>query len=153
MPFILFGLAVFLFVYLELSLLIWLGSAIGVLGLILLLLLSSMVGVGLIRTRGWYAGISISQQLKRGELPTQSLLKSGLWIAAGILFVIPGLLTDILAIFLLLPITSLWIEKLVRHKFQFFSIKSTQQSRTFQQGESEVFEAEFERQEDRKNLP
>jgi len=38
MPFIIFLFAVFLFIYVELSLLVWLGSQLGILMLILLLI-------------------------------------------------------------------------------------------------------------------
>lgn len=54
--------------------------------------------------------IKCTKQLSQGEIPTRALLKSGIWIVAGILFFIPGFLTDLIALFLLIPITSLWIE-------------------------------------------
>ena len=85
------------------------GSNIGVLSLILLLILSSLFGLFMIRARGWYILLNLQKQLFQGEIPTRALLKSGIWIVAGILFFIPGFLTDLIALFLLIPITSLWI--------------------------------------------
>ncbi|MGC6377511.1 FxsA family protein [Bisgaard Taxon 45] len=150
MPLVLFLFIAFLFVYAELSLLVWVGSTIGILSLILLLILSSLFGLFMIRARGWYTLLNVQKQLSQGEIPARALLKSGIWIVAGILFFIPGFLTDLIALFLLIPITSLWIEKLitnkihvVRHRF-FRHRHKTSTGQT----ESEVFEAEYEKQVD-----
>ncbi|MGC6406340.1 FxsA family protein [Bisgaard Taxon 45] len=150
MPLILFLLIAFLFVYTELSLLVWVGSNIGILSLILLLILSSLFGLFMIRARGWYTLLNVQKQLSQGEIPARALLKSGIWIVAGILFFIPGFLTDLIALFLLIPITSLWIEKLITNKIHVVRSRFFRYSQKTQQGqaESEVFEAEYEKQVD-----
>ena len=74
MPFIAFLFAVFLFIYVELSLLVWVGSHLGILMLILLLIGSSLLGITLIRVRGWYSLTRVKQQLTQGQLPTDALL-------------------------------------------------------------------------------
>ncbi|HII3798926.1 TPA: FxsA family protein [Pasteurella multocida] len=150
MPLVLFLFIAFLFIYTELSLLVWIGSNIGVLSLILLLILSSLFGLFMIRARGWYTLLNVQKQLSQGEIPTRALLKSGIWIVAGILFFIPGFLTDLIALFLLIPITSLWIEKLITNKIhivrsRFFCYS---QKANHSQSEGEVFEAEYEKQVD-----
>ena len=73
MPFIAFLFAVFLFIYVELSLLVWVGSHLGILMLILLLIGSSLLGITLMRVRGWYSLTRIKQQLTQGQLPTDAL--------------------------------------------------------------------------------
>lgn len=80
MPVIIFFLAAFLFVYLEFSLLFWLGEQISIFGLLVVLLMSSLLGLFMIRARGWYTLLNVQKQLSQGEIPTQSLLKSGIWI-------------------------------------------------------------------------
>ncbi|MFK3619411.1 FxsA family protein [Pasteurella multocida] len=150
MPLVLFLFIAFLFIYTELSILVWIGSNIGVLALILLLILSSLFGLFMIRARGWYTLLNVQKQLSQGEIPTRALLKSGIWIVAGILFFIPGFLTDLIALFLLIPITSLWIEKLITNKIhivrsRFFHYS---QKANHSQSEGEVFEAEYEKQVD-----
>ena len=77
MPFIAFLFAVFLFIYVELSLLVWVGSHLGILMLILLLIGSSLLGITLMRVRGWYSLTRIKQQLTQGQLPTDALF----WLA------------------------------------------------------------------------
>ena len=86
MPFIIFLFAVFLFIYVELSLLVWLGSQLGILMLILLLIGSSLLGIAIIRARGWYSLTRVKQQLTQGELPTDTIFSSLRWLVAGMLF-------------------------------------------------------------------
>ena len=106
MPFIIFIFAAFLFIYVELSLLVWVGSQLGIIMLILLLIGSSMLGIVLIRARGWFMLTNTRKQLAQGEIPTETLFKSAIWFIAGVLFVIPGFVTDILACILLSPLGS-----------------------------------------------
>ncbi|MDY0501334.1 membrane protein FxsA [Pasteurella multocida] len=150
MPLVLFLFIAFLFIYTELSLLVWIGSNIGVLSLILLLILSSLFGLFMIRARGWYTLLNVQKQLSQGEIPTRALLKSGIWIVAAILFFIPGFLTDLIALFLLIPITSLWIEKLITNKIHIVRSRFFRYSQkaNHSQSEGEVFEAEYEKQVD-----
>ncbi|HDR1063258.1 TPA: membrane protein FxsA [Pasteurella multocida] len=150
MPLVLFLFIAFLFIYTELSILVWIGSNIGVLALILLLIFSSLFGLFMIRARGWYTLLNVQKQLSQGEIPTRALLKSGIWIVAGILFFIPGFLTDLIALFLLIPITSLWIEKLITNKIHIVRSRFFRYSQkaNHSQSEGEVFEAEYEKQVD-----
>lgn len=148
MPLILFLISVFLFIYLELSLLVWIGSSMGVLGLIILLILSSLIGIFMIRARGWYTLLNVQKQLSQGEIPARSLLKSGIWIVAGVLFFIPGFLTDVMGLLLLTTPATYWIESFISRKIRFFSSKFfTKKHRTFNETD-EVFEAEYEKQVD-----
>ena len=154
MPFITFLFAVFLFIYVELSLLVWLGSHLGILMLILLLIGSSLLGIVIIRVRGWYSLTRIKQQLTQGELPTDALFGSLRWLIAGILFVIPGFVTDILACVLLSPLGRYLVNTFIRSRFVFFQQNIFKTDRTFyssqdnSQNDSEIFEAEFEKEAD-----
>ncbi|WP_109427821.1 FxsA family protein [Aggregatibacter kilianii] len=154
MPFITFLFAVFLFIYVELSLLVWLGSRLGILMLILLLIGSSLLGIVIIRVRGWYSLTRVKQQLTQGELPTDALLGSLRWFIAGILFVIPGFVTDILACVLLSPLGRYLINTFIRSRFVLFQQNIFKTDRTFYssqgncQNDSEIFEAEFEKEAD-----
>ena len=154
MPFIAFLFAVFLFIYVELSLLVWVGSHLGILMLILLLVGSSLLGITLIRVRGWYSLTRIKQQLTQGQLPTDALFGSLRWLVAGILFVIPGFVTDIFACVLLSPLGRYIINAFIGSRFVFFRQNIFKTDRTFYssqdngQNDSEIFEAEFEKEAD-----
>lgn len=154
MPFIAFLFAVFLFIYVELSLLVWVGSHLGILMLILLLIGSSLLGITLIRVRGWYSLTRVKQQLTQGQLPTDALFGSLRWLVAGVLFVIPGFVTDILACVLLSPLGRYLINTFIRSRFVLFQQNIFKTDRTFYssqgngQNDSEIFEAEFEKESD-----
>ena len=154
MPFITFLFAAFLFIYVELSLLVCLGSQLGILMLILLLIGSSLLGIVIIRARGWYSLTRVKQQLTQGELPTDTIFSSLRWFIAGILFVIPGFVTDILACVLLSPLGRYLINTFIRSRFVLFQQNIFKTDRTFYssqgncQNDSEIFEAEFEKEAD-----
>ena len=154
MPFIAFLFAVFLFIYVELSLLVWVGSHLGILMLILLLIGSSLLGITLIRVRGWYSLTRIKQQLTQGQLPTDALLGSLRWLVAGILFVLPGFVTDIVACVLLSPFGRYMINAFIGSRFVFFRQNIFKTDRTFYSSQNnpprdgEIFEAEFEKEAD-----
>ena len=96
----------------------------------------------------------IKQQLTQGQLPTDALFGSLRWLVAGILFVIPGFVTDILACLLLSPLGRYLINTFIRSRFVFFQQNIFKTSRTFyssqdnRQNDSEIFEAEFEKEAD-----
>lgn len=100
----------FLFLFLlfpvaELALLIKVGSAIGVLGTLLLLVLGGLVGVLLLRLAGFATAWRVRERVARGELPEREVLEGVLMAVAGMLFLIPGLLSDAMALVLLFPPT------------------------------------------------
>ena len=154
MPFMIFLFAVSLFIYVELSLLVWLGSQLGILMLILLLISSSLLGIAIIRARGWYSLTRVKQQLTQGELPTDTIFSSLRWLVAGVLFVIPGFVTDIFACVLLSPLGRYLVNTFIRSRFVFFQQNIFKTNPTFHsspgnhQNDSEIFEAEFEKEAD-----
>lgn len=149
MPAILFIFGFFLYIYLEISLLISIGSSIGVLPLILLMIAISIAGLWLLKARGIFTAWQIKKQLSEGKIPTQAVSSSILFVIAGVLFIIPGLISDFLAILALLPFTRKFIEKLaarfIRDKVKFFSFASQNYS---SEQNSTTFDAEFERKAD-----
>ncbi|WP_373101059.1 MULTISPECIES: FxsA family protein [Pasteurellaceae] len=152
MPLLLFVLCAFLLVYAELSVFIWLGTHLGAIGVLLLLGLSFLLGVGMIRIRGWYSLAGMQKQLSRGEIPTRALVRSGIWIIAGLLFILPGFVSDILAVFLLTPFGSRLLENAMTHKISLFGrgffVKTDRTFYTNPRAQSDIFEAEYEKQAD-----
>ncbi|MBE2898272.1 FxsA family protein [Pasteurellaceae bacterium 20609_3] len=153
MPILIFFAIIALYVYLELTLLVSIGSAIGVLPLLLLLLLSSLVGLFLIRMRGWYTMMKLQQQLRAGEIPSRSLFQGAIWITAGVLFFIPGFLSDIFAILLLLPTTSLLLERWLIKRVKGFAFVQRfghfkRQGQSNNAADDTVFEAEYAKKAD-----
>lgn len=97
-----FGLLFLLFPFLELLLLISVGSAIGALPAIGLVVLGSVCGVLVLRQVGWRTAWAVEQRLQQGEPPTAELLDGFALAVGGLLLLLPGLLSDVLGIFCLL---------------------------------------------------
>lgn len=148
MPFLLIIFGIFLYIYFEISLLVSIGSQIGVLPLILLLIGISVVGLWFVKLRGLYTIYSIRSELSEGKIPTQAVIGSVLFVVAGIFLIIPGFLSDIIAVLLVLPITRQLSE---RYLVNFFKSKvrfSRFSSGQFSSENSTTFDAEFERKQD-----
>lgn len=149
MRFLLFVFGFFLYIYLEISLLVTVGSNLGVLPMICLMLAISAFGLWLLKIRGVFTVWQIKKQIGEGKIPTQALSSSILFLIAGILLIIPGFISDILALLALLPFTRNLIEKLAMRfladKVKFFSFGSANYT---SQAQETTFEAEFERKAD-----
>ena len=149
MPALLFLFGLFLYIYCEISLLVSVGSAIGVLPLILLMIAISAAGLWLIKLRGVMTILQIRQQVILGKIPTQAVINSVFFAISGVLLLIPGFLSDILAILLLLPFTRTLLQgiflKFFASKFRFMSFGTFQQPAHHS---SNTFEAKFERKQD-----
>ena len=87
----------------ELALLIKLGSLIGVLDTILLIIFTGAAGAILVRTAGIQCLFTVRQQLQSGMFPADELCNGLLILIAGALLITPGLLTDIAGFALLVP--------------------------------------------------
>lgn len=113
MPILIILLGVFFYIYGEISLLVSIGSEIGVLPTILLLVAISFLGLWFVKLRGIYTLYSIKQDLSQGKMPTQAVSNSIMFVFAGILLIIPGFLSDILAILCVLPFSRKLIQDFV----------------------------------------
>jgi UPF0716 protein FxsA len=87
----------------ELYLIIQVGSAIGALNTIGLLLLMSVLGGWLMKREGLGVVRRLQLQVQRGEVPTTELVNAFLILFGGALMLTPGFLTDVVGMALLLP--------------------------------------------------
>lgn len=87
----------------EIATFMWVGSRIGVGMTLLLVVASAVVGIWLVRTQGFATAARVQAMIARGESPALGMLEGLALLAAGILLVIPGFLTDIAAFVLLIP--------------------------------------------------
>lgn len=89
----------------ELTVLVVVGRAIGVLATVGLLVLASLLGAVLLRREGGRALGAFVTALRTRRLPHRELFDGMLIAAAGILIVLPGFISDALGLLLLLPPT------------------------------------------------
>ena len=102
---------------LELYVLIQIGSAIGVLPTIALLILDSVLGAALMRMQGRAVWLRFSRALAEGRVPGREVMDGALVIFGGALLLTPGFLSDILGLVLLLPPTRALVRKALVARF------------------------------------
>lgn len=94
-----------LFPVLELALLIQVGSAIGVLPTLLLVIGTAILGSILLRVAGLATAWRAREKLARGELPEQEMLEGLLIAVGGGLLLLPGFISDAFGVLCLIPFT------------------------------------------------
>lgn len=105
---ILVGLA---FPLLELAILIKVGQTIGLWWTILLLIGTGIAGGLIVQAQGLSAARRAAQSMSEGRPPIEPVVDSFMLMAAGTLLLIPGLLTDVMALALLVPPLRRWIAR------------------------------------------
>ncbi|MEK9772856.1 MAG: FxsA family protein [Opitutae bacterium] len=101
-----FGRMLLLFIFLpmiELYLLIMLGSRIGPMPTIGLIVLTGILGATLARQQGISVLSKIQGEMASGKPPTQELVEGALILVGGIVLLTPGIITDIFGFSLLVP--------------------------------------------------
>ncbi len=98
----LFRYGLFALPFLELALLILIGDWIGGLETLGLLLVSALAGVVVLRVLGRASLGDLADAFRRGESPIQDVARGLCVVLAGFLLIVPGVITDVIAIVLLL---------------------------------------------------
>ena len=102
MPFLIFFLMMS-WPVLEVASIIQVSRWIGPLATFLLLAGGLAFGAFLIRSQSRIVGLRIMEAMRSGKPPEKPLLESGTVSLAGILFMIPGFISDVVAVLLLIP--------------------------------------------------
>lgn len=87
----------------EIAVLIKVGGLIGVLPTLLLIVGTAIVGGLVIRHLGLQLFTQMRATMGRGQLPAKSVADAMLILFAGFLLLLPGFVTDVLGLLLLLP--------------------------------------------------
>ncbi|CAH6660231.1 FxsA family protein [Pseudocitrobacter vendiensis] len=95
--------AIFLYVYIEISIFIQVAHVFGVLLTLVLVIFTSVIGMSLVRNQGFKNFVLMQQKMEAGESPAAEMVKSVSLILAGLLLLLPGFFTDFLGLLLLLP--------------------------------------------------
>jgi UPF0716 protein FxsA len=101
----------------ELFILIKIGSHIGALNTLLLVILTALLGALLVRLEGLRTLRQIQSSLSQGQIPAEELVDGVLIFAGGILLLTPGVLTDFFALILLFPYTRTYFKRWLRRRF------------------------------------
>ncbi|MBW2655048.1 MAG: FxsA family protein [Deltaproteobacteria bacterium] len=101
----------------ELYLLIKIGTVIGGLNTILLVILTGFLGAWLARLEGINTMMRLRTNLNQGLMPAEELIDAVIIFAAGVVLITPGLITDVFGLLLLWPLTRNKFKRLLRKKF------------------------------------
>ncbi|MET0402393.1 MAG: FxsA family protein [Cystobacter sp.] len=115
--------------FVELYLLVLIAHEVGFLPTLALLLVTGMIGASLARREGLRVVRGWQESIARRRVPEEGLLGGVLVLAGGLLLVLPGVLSDVLGLFLLLPptrrIVSRWVRREVERRMASGSIRVT----------------------------
>jgi UPF0716 protein FxsA len=81
------------------------AEAIGVLVTVLALIVSWPIGMWLLRTEGRAAWQRLSEAVAAGRPPAREVIDGALVLVGGVLLIVPGFITDVVGLSLLLPPT------------------------------------------------
>jgi UPF0716 protein FxsA len=115
------------------------SSRIGFLSAFCLCVLAAILGLALLSGRGLPSVFDLQRAVSRHELPLGAIFDGFCRIVAGLLLLVPGFLTDILALLLLLP----QIRTILRHFFRGRPDWNTTDPRA--PYDPDIIEGEFER--------
>ena len=101
----------------EIAVFIQVGRSIGVLATLLLIVANAVVGLALVRWQGFSTLRRAQQSVAVGVLPAREMVDGLLILAAGLLLLTPGLVTDAMGWLLLLPPTRTLIRTVLLRRF------------------------------------
>jgi len=103
--------------FVEIYLLIEVGTVIGPFSTLTLVVLTAFIGAYLARMQGMQTMLRVRSSLQQGIMPTEDLVDGLLIFIAGIVLLTPGFMTDLVGLLVLLPRTRVYIKRFVRDRF------------------------------------
>lgn len=102
----------------ELTLLIKVGSHIGALPTVLIVIGTGIFGAYLARLEGLLLLQRIQTELNQGRMPAESLIDGFIILISGVLLITPGFLTDLLGFAGLIPFCRTLIKRWIKRKIE-----------------------------------
>jgi UPF0716 protein FxsA len=102
----------------ELFLLIKIGTVIGALPTVLIVVGTGVLGAYLARQQGFQVWSRIQREMELGMFPAEDLLDGLLIFGAGVVLLTPGVITDVLGILILIPVTRHYIREWIKRRLQ-----------------------------------
>ncbi|GMT47375.1 MAG: membrane protein FxsA [bacterium] len=101
----------------ELSLLIKVGSIIGTLNTIIIVLLTAAIGAYLVKLEGLGVMYRIQKNMMEGIFPAEELIDGMMILIAGVLLLTPGFITDTVGFLMVFPGSRNIIKRIARRYF------------------------------------
>jgi UPF0716 protein FxsA len=103
MPLVIIPILLILAPVIEIAVFITVGQAIGVWKVVALIVLSAVVGIMLLRYKSLSVLKKINREIRQGQTPEAGLFDGFLIVAGAILLIIPGFVSDVIGLLLLIP--------------------------------------------------
>ncbi len=91
--------------FVEIYFLLQMGSIIGALATIFLVVFTAILGAFLLKSQGLATWQRVQENLRRGQFPASEMIEGPILLVGGALLLTPGFFTDIIGFACLLPIT------------------------------------------------
>ena len=101
----------------EIYLLIKVGSWLGALPTVFLVVFSAVLGVLLLRQQGFGVVQRVRATLDRGQVPAMELLEGMLLALGGGMLLLPGFFTDLLGFLCLIPPVRRWLVRVLLDRY------------------------------------
>jgi UPF0716 protein FxsA len=106
----------------ELAILVYLGTLLGILYTMLIVVATGLTGAFLAKKQGLATFSRIRSSIERGVIPGEELLHGALILIGGLLLLTPGLVTDLAGFAMLIPktrkVVANWVRRLIQRKIQ-----------------------------------
>lgn len=130
----------------ELAVIVQVAGAVGILDTVALLLIVSLVGVWLAKRAGLGVFARMRQAQLEGRTPSKEVADGALVLLAGGLLLLPGFLSDLVGILLLLPPTRAVVRTLALRQFarrgRVVVVSGRQYGEATGRGRSEIWDVE-----------
>ena len=102
----------------ELALLIKVGTVLGTLNTVALVILTALVGAYLVKLEGLNVFYRFQRNLLHGIFPAEELFDGALLLVAGALLITPGIITDMLGFCIVFPPSRRIVKGILRRYFE-----------------------------------
>ncbi|WP_422132593.1 FxsA family protein [Endozoicomonas sp. ALD040] len=142
---------------LELVVLIKVGSYIGALNTLALVILGMVAGMAVIRRQGFRTMLKAREKMNRGEKPALELLKGFVTALGGVLLMVPGFITDFIGLVLLIPpVRSMLVRRMIKNgrwqaSSNTFEGEYYREDVDTNRGIHQTLEGEFKREDEKKS--
>ncbi len=102
----------------ELALLIKVGSIIGTMNTIIIVILTAVIGAYMVRMEGLGVWARIQKSLMEGIFPAEELIDGIMILIAGAVLLTPGFVTDIIGFLMVFPLSRGFIKNILKKYFE-----------------------------------
>jgi len=98
----------------ELGILIKIGSHIGAINTISLVLLTAAIGAYMVKMEGIGVLTRIQQNMQDGQFPAEELINGAMILVAGALLLTPGIVTDVIGFLMVIPVSRNALKQVIK---------------------------------------